>query len=134
MKKQLLVNYTKKYINFIFLIAILISSILFVKIYNNYKVKQINTFEKVLKNIYLNKTINTLIGATKPRYENINYKVKRGENFASILDKLEIPISEKKIVLGKLAKKNEYFKIYENQKIYFKIDRKQPINIEEINF
>ena len=134
MKKQVIFNYTKKYINFIFLFAILVSSISFVKIYNDYKIKQINTFEKVLKNIYLNKTLNTLIDATNPRYENINYKVKKGENFASILDKLEVPVNEKKIVLAKLAKKNKYFKIYENQKIYFKIDRKKPIKIEEINF
>ena len=134
MRKQLIISYLKKYINFIFLIAILTSSIVFVKIYNSYKIKQINNLEKVLKNIYLNKTINTLVSITKPRYENINYKVKQGENFSYILDKLEIPLNEKKIILKKLFTKNRKLRIYENQKIYFKIDRKIPIKIEEINF
>ena len=134
MRKQLIISYSKKYINFIFLIAILTSSIVFVKIYNNYKIKQINNLEKVLKNIYLNKTIDTLVSITKPRYENINYKVKQGENFSYILDKLEIPLKEKKIILKKLYTKNRKLRIYENQKIYFKIDRKIPIKIEEINF
>ena len=65
----------------------------------------------------------------EPRYETINFKIESGDTFEKILKKVEIPKSEQDILLKKISKFKFINNLYKNQKILFKIDRREPIKI-----
>ena len=63
--------------------------------FTNFKKKQNFDFQKLLENIYLNKTSTSIIENLDPRYEKIIIKVKRGDSFQKILNQIEIESGEK---------------------------------------
>ena len=87
---------------------------------------------QALKNTYLNNSIKKLTTNLKPRYINIEYNVKQGDTYESIINNLDIPNLEKKIFLNTITKDKNTKILKLNQKIFFKIDKKN--NIKIVNF
>ncbi len=131
MKTQLIIKSLKKYLQIIIIITLVISGIVVNKIYNNYKLSELNELNKITKNIYLNKSLLSIFDTLEPRYQNIKYKVLPGDTFEKILISLGIKSKEKKLVLKNL-KNTKFDKLYENQIINFHVDRKVPIRIINI--
>ena len=131
MKTQLIIKSLKKYLQIIIIITLVISGIVVNKIYNNYKLSELNELNKITKNIYLNKSLLSIFDTLEPRYQNIKYKVLPGDTFEKILISLGINSKEKKLVLKNL-KNTKFDKLYENQIINFHVDRKVPIRIINI--
>ncbi len=92
--------------------------------YNTYKKEQSKNFKETFDNIYLQKTFAKITSELKPRYITLNYKVKQGDTYESIINSIDISKEEKKLFI-KTVKKNKNLKILKlNQKIYFKIDKR----------
>ena len=134
MKIELTNKSLKDYIHLIIVVISLVFILIIFNFYNSYKKNEVIYFEKILKNTYLNKTLETVVENLTPRYQVINYKVKEGDSLEKILNKLEISNQEKKIVLKNILNNKKINKIFENQIISFQIDKKEPIKVFEINF
>tara|TARA_Y100000816_G_scaffold153466_1_gene109332 strand:+ start:200 stop:1498 length:1299 start_codon:yes stop_codon:yes gene_type:complete len=134
MKKQLTINFIKKKLNLILLILALFLGFITNNYYKNFHKNQIRDFEKLLGNSYLNKTVNSIFGNLQPRFESIEYLVKKGDTLNNILTNLEIPLEERKLVINSLNKNKKILNITENQVINFLIDRGDKSKVNQINF
>ena len=116
--------------HFIWLILLIIITSLVTYFYELNKDTQYKNIKKTLKNIYFQKTFAKITSELENRYTEFQYIVKEGDNYESIINKIEITKKEKKLFL-ETVKKNKKIKILKpNQKIYFKIDRKNIPKIE----
>jgi len=132
MKKKTIFKKIEKYSHFIWLIFLIFFTVFVTYFYDLNKKNQINYLNKSLKNIYLNNLLKKITSELKPRYVFIEYKVKEGDTYENIVNNLDIPKSERKLFLKSVAK-NKNIKILKlNQKISFKIDKKN--NTKIINF
>ena len=134
MKIQLINKHLKDYIHLVIIAISLVFILIIFNFYNSYKKNEVIYFEKILKNIYLNKTLETVVENLTPRYQVIDYKVNEGESLEKILNKFEISNKEKRIVLQNILNNKKIKKIFENQIIRFQIDKKEPVKVVEINF
>ena len=100
--------------------------------FTNFKKKQNFEFQKLLENIYLNKTSTSIIKNLDPRYEKIIIKVKRGDSFQKILNQIEIESGEKQKILKEVLKKKSVSNLLKGQKIIFKIDKRKSKKIIEL--
>ena len=129
--KTKIIEKLQEYAYFIWLIILIFIAVFVTYFYDTNKKNQIYLFQKSFDNIYLKKSINTLTSNLKPRYFEINYEVQKGDNYQDIIDNIDLPSSEKKKILGTLKKQKEIKSLKQNQKIYFKIDRKDNIKVIE---
>ena len=134
MKIELTNKSLKDYIHLIIVVISLVFILIIFNFYNSYKKNEVIYFEKILKNTYLNKTLETVVENLTPRYQVINYKVNEGDSLEKILNKFEISNQEKKIILKNILNNKKIKKIFENQMISFQIDKKNPVKVVEINF
>ena len=100
--------------------------------FTNFKKKQNFEFQKLLENIYLNKTSTSIIENLDPRYEKIIIKVKSGDNFQKILNQIEVESGEKQKILKEVLKKKSVSNLLKGQKIIFKIDKRKSKKITEL--
>jgi len=100
--------------------------------FTNFKKKQNFDFQKLLENIYLNKTSTSIIENLDPRYEKIIIKVKSGDNFQKILNQIEVESGEKQKILKEVLKKKSVSNLLKGQKIIFKIDKRKSEKIIEL--
>ena len=134
MNSQLLNKIFKNYLHYIIVGSSILFIFIIVSFYKSYKQSELIYLEKTLNNIYLNKTLSTVLDNLNPRYETIKYKVQEGDSLEKILNQINISKSEKDLILNNLLKNKQLSKIFKNQEIFIKIDRKKPVNIKEINF
>ena len=117
------------HIHILALILLILISIFSTNYYSSYKKNQIAALENIIENIYLKKTTDLFINSLKPRFETINYIIDTGDTFEKILNEINVPKNEKIKILIKISKFKFVNKLYKNQKISFKVDRKNPIKI-----
>ena len=127
--KTKIIEKLREYSYFIWLILLIFIAVFVTYFYDTNKKNQIYLLQNSFDNVYLKKSINALTSKLKPRYIEINYVVQSGDNFESILDKIDLPISEKENFLSTVKKHKEIKSIKKNQRIYFKIDRKKNVRI-----
>ena len=131
MKDYFIKNILIKYNHILVLIGVIIITTISAIYYNNYKNTEIKKIDKSLKNIYLKKTLSSLLNSTNPRFLQVNYKVKIADNFSKILDTLDISLEEKNKVLKTISKSKKINKLTVNQNIYFKLDKAEPSKVIE---
>jgi len=132
MNKKAIFKIINKFNYLIWLVVLIFFSVFSTYIYDSNKNNQINNLNKLLKNTYLGNSLKKITSELKPRYIYIEYKVKNGDNYENIINNINIPITEKKLFLSTVAK-HENIKILKlNQKVFFKIDRRNYSKI--INF
>ena len=132
MKKKIIIKIIEKYSYFVWLLFLIFFTVFITYFYNLNKSNQINYLNKSLKNIYLNNAVKKITSTLKPRYIDIEYNVKQGDTYESIINNIDIPDIEKKIFLNTVTKNKNINILKLNQKIFFKIDRKDNTRI--INF
>ena len=133
MYKNKIARTLKNHIQIIGLFLLIIITILTTNLYSLHKKNQINSLKKTLDNIYLKKSIGAIVQNLKPRYQIINLKVESGETLEKILNKIDVTDDEINKLLEKASKFKFINKLYKNQKISFKIDRKDPVKILEFS-
>ena len=97
MKIQLINKTLKDYLHLVIVVISLVFILIIFNFYNSYKKNEVIYFEKILKNTYLNKTLETVVENLTPRYQIIKYKVNEGDSLEKILNNLEISNQEKKL-------------------------------------
>ena len=132
MIKNVILKLVGQYSYFIWLLILIIFTISVTYFYDINKKNQINSLNKALKNIYLSNSIKKITSELKPRYINIEYNVKQGDSYETIIKGLDIPNIEKNIFLKTVTKNKNIDILKLNQKILFKIDKKD--NIKIVNF
>ena len=121
----------REFAYFIWLILLVIVAVFVTYFYDTNKKNQIYLLQKSFENVYLKKSINSLTSKLNPRYLTIDYSIQKGDTYENILDNINIPSTEKKIVLENIKKLKEIKSLKLNQKIFFKIDRKDQVKIIE---
>ena len=113
-----IVNFFKTNLEIFFLILLLIISILITQIYN-YNLKRVqNDYIKVINNSYFKKSINFWFSNLNPKYKDIEYQIKPGDNIVKILRKFSVSEKDTKQV-SELISVN---KIKENQILNLKLE------------
>ena len=133
MNKIKLSKLIQNHIHIIGLITLVFIAFISTTYYASYKKTQIEAFQKTLGNIYLKKTIVTLAENLNPRYEDITIIVNDNETFEKIIKNIDLPESEINKVLEDVSKIKHLNRVYKNQKISIKIDRKTPNKILEFS-
>jgi len=119
-----------KYNYLLWLFFLIFLTVLVTFFYNQNKQKQISNLKKSLNNTYLKNSIKKITSELNPRYVNIEYTVKQGDTYESIINGLDVPNIEKKKIL-KIITKNKNLNVLKlNQKISFKIDKKNNTKIK----
>tara|TARA_B100001093_G_scaffold491569_1_gene531741 strand:+ start:130 stop:1419 length:1290 start_codon:yes stop_codon:yes gene_type:complete len=114
---------TRQNNGFVGLIFILITTTIFITLFNYYKILNDQNFNSLINNIYLKKTLNHIFNNLEPKYKRITHKIKSGETFDKILD-LYLVDGEEIIQIKKyLSKKIDLNKLNTKQIIKFNIDQ-----------
>ena len=119
-----------KYNYLIWLFFLIFLTVLVIFFYNEDKKKQISNLKKSLNNTYLKNSIKKITSELNPRYVNIEQTVKQGDTYESIINGLDVPNIEKKKILKTITKNKNLNVLKLNQKISFKIDKKNNTKIK----
>ena len=130
MKNKILEKF-HEFAYFIWLVLLVFIAVFVTYFYDTNKKNQIYFLQKTFDNVYLKKSINSITSKLKPRYITIDYIIQKGDTYENILDNINISNTEKKIVLENIKKLKEIKSLKLNQKIFFKIDRKDQVKIIE---
>ena len=130
MKNKILEKF-HEFAYFIWLVLLVCIAVFVTYFYDTNKKNQIYFLQKTFDNVYLKKSINSITSKLKPRYITIDYIIQKGDTYENILDNINISNTEKKIVLENIKKLKEIKSLKLNQKIFFKIDRKDKVKIIE---
>ena len=117
--------------HFIWLILLSFITVLVTYIYESNKNSQKENLNKTLNNIYFQKVFSKITSELENRFVEIDYTVKSGDTFESIINSINLSNNEKKLFLQAI-KKNKLINILRpSQKIYIKIDKKENPKILE---
>ena len=122
----------KSFSHFLWLFLLILVSILVTNFYENNKSLQYESLKKTLGNVYFQKSFSKITSKLEDRYTEIEYIVKEGDNYESIIEKIKISKKEKKKFLQTIKKNKEIKILKPNLKINLKIDKKDEPKI--VNF
>ena len=115
----------------IWLSLLIIITVFVTNFYESNKKSQYDYLKKTLNNVFFLKALTKITSELEDRFTVLNYEVKEGDTFESIINGINISKSEKKLFLQTI-KKNKTIKILRpSQQIYFKIDKKNEQKILE---
>ena len=124
----------KNNLSFVMLILIVFISILTTNFYSLNKENQKEKFSNIFENTYLKKTTSSIINNLNPKFSYKNFVIQKGDTFKKILNTTNLPESEINIINSNLSKYKSINKLYEGQKIEFKLDNTKPVRVVEIIF
>ncbi len=87
----------------------------------------------LIDNSYLKKSLKLIVNNLKPKFSHLNFEVEKGDTFEKIVEKLNLTLNEKKIVINNLSKFKFINNLYKGQRISFKLDNSSPIKVIEIS-
>ncbi len=116
----------------IVLVSIIFFTILITNFYSIYKKDNTDKLNNLLDNSYLKKSINLVIKNLNPKFNYIDFKVKKGDTFEKIINQLNLPLEEKKLAIKSFSKFKFINSLYQGQKITFKLDNSKPVKIVEM--
>ena len=82
--------------SFLILPVLLLISVTTISIHDTYKNDQLKNLENLIRNIYLQKTLESISDNLKPRFEKIEYIINSGDTFEGILSEIKLHKDEKK--------------------------------------
>ena len=117
----------------ILLIFLLVFTILITNFYSINKKKNQDNLINFLNNSYLKKSLNLIVNNLTPKFSYIDFEVEKGDTFEKVVKKLNLPLTEKELIVNQLSKFKFVNKLYRGQKISFKINNSIPIKVFEIS-
>ena len=119
-----IVNLVKKNVEIILLIFLLIISVFITQLYNINSKKIQDDYISIIKNSYFKKSVNYFFSNLKPKYENIEYKIKNGDTLVSVLKSLSVNNKDIKEV-SKIFNKNNFKNFNQNQIIKLTLENNE---------
>ena len=119
-----IVNLVKKNVEIILLIFLLIISVFITQLYNINSKKIQDDYINIIKNSYFKKSVNYFFSNLKPKYENIEYKIKNGDTLVSVLKSLSVNNKDIKEV-SKIFNKNNFKNFNQNQIIKLTLENNE---------
>ena len=116
-------NNLKKNLEIFALINLIIITALSTSYYNYKKNLNDETYNDIIDNIYIKKTLNHIIEKLEPKYDKIKHKIKSGETFDKILENYKIDKEEIIKIKNSLKKNVNLNKLNTKQIIYFTLDK-----------
>ena len=107
----------------ILLISLIIITAISTSLFNYKKIKDENTYNNFVDNVYLKKTLNYVVDNLEPKYKKIKHKIKSGETFDKILEGYSIEKSEILKIKKSLQKKTDLNKLNTKHIIQFSLDK-----------
>ena len=107
----------------ILLISLIIITVISTSLFNYKKIKDENTYNNFVDNVYLKKTLNYVVDNLEPKYKKIKHKIKSGETFDKILEGYSIEKSEILKIKKSLQKKTNLNKLNTKHIIQFSLDK-----------
>ena len=98
--KIIKINTYKEYTIFFWLLLIVIFGIAISKINSKIQIEKNTKINSTLDNIYLKKTFKEITKNLEPRFTYFEYLSKSGDNYQTIINKLDISNDEKKDILS----------------------------------
>ncbi len=116
-----IVPFFRKNIEILLLIFLLIISVFITQLYNVNAKKVQRDYLEILRNSYFKKSISYLFSNLKPKYEDIDYKIKTGDTLVSILNSFSVNKNEvQKIV--ELLKNTDIRNLNQNLTLKFTLE------------
>ncbi len=109
-----IVNFIKKNIEIFLLILLLIITVFITQIYNVNSKKIQRDYLEILRNSYFKKSVKYFFSNLKPKFEEVEYKIKGGDSVISILNELSVNKTDIQNIIN-LLKKNNAQKLDKNQ-------------------
>ena len=119
-----IVNFLRKNVEIFLLIILLIISIFITQLYNLNTKKIQKDYLNIIRNTYFKKSVNHFFSGLKPKFENIEYRVKTGDTLFNILSKLSVDKADVQKISALLSK-NKAFKFNKNQTIKLTLENKK---------
>ena len=122
----------KKNLELILLSFLILVTITSTQIYNLNKKKINKNYIELVNNIYFQKTLEHIFNNFKPKYLNVQHKVKKGETLNKILSLYKVPEKEIDEIIKILSNSINLNNLKTNQVIMFTVDqsgRKEIINL-----
>ena len=117
----------------ILLIFLLFFTILITNFYSINNKNNKNNLINFLNNSYLKKSLNLIVNNLTPKFSYIDFEVEKGDTFEKVVKKLNLPLTEKELIVNQLSKFKFVNKLYRGQNISFKINNSIPIKVFEIS-
>ncbi len=117
----------------ILLIFLLFFAILITNFYSINKKNNEDDLINFLNNSYLKKSLNLIVNNLTPKFSYIDFEVEKKDTFEKIIKQLNLPSTERELVVNKLSKFKFVNNLYRGQKISFKINNSKPIKVFEIS-
>ena len=117
----------------ILLLFLLLFAILITNFYSINKKNSEDDLVNFLNNFYLKKSLNLIVNNLTPKFSYIDFEVEKRDTFEKIIKQLNLPSTERELVLNKLSKFKFVNNLYRGQKISFKINNSKPIKVFEIS-
>ena len=109
-----IVNFVKKNLEIFLLIILLIVSVFITQLYNSNTKKIQRDYLEIIRNSYFKKSVNYFFSNLKPKFEDIEYKIKTGDSLVSILNSLSVNKQETQKIV-KLLKESGIQKLSQNK-------------------
>ena len=125
-----IVSFFKKNLEIFLLIFLLIITIFITQIYNFNTKKIQKDYIDILRNSYFKKSVNYLFSNLKPKFVNIEHKIKSGDSIVNILN--DLSVNEKEVQkISKIVKDNNAQNLIQNQTL--KLTLENTLNLREVS-
>ena len=85
-----IVSFFKKNLEIFLLVILLIITIFITQLYNSNTKKIQRDYLEIIRNSYFKKSVNYFFSNLKPKFEDIEYKIKNGDTLVNILDSFSV--------------------------------------------
>ena len=109
-----IVSFFKKYLEIFLLVILLIITIFITQLYNSNTKKIQRDYLEIIRNSYFKKSVNYFFSNLKPKFEDIEYKIKNGDTLVNILDSFSVDKKDIQEIV-KLLKENGTQNLYQNK-------------------
>ena len=109
-----IVSFFKKNLEIFLLAILLIITIFITQLYNSNTKKIQRDYLEIIRNSYFKKSVNYFFSNLKPKFEDIEYKIKNGDTLVNILDGFSVDKKDIQEIV-KLLKENGTQNLYQNK-------------------
>ena len=109
-----IVSFFKKNLEIFLLAILLIITIFITQLYNSNTKKIQRDYLEIIRNSYFKKSVNYFFSNLKPKFEDIEYKIKNGDTLVNILDGFSVDKKDIQEIV-KLLKENGTENLYQNK-------------------